>query len=95
MPIVHDIDAALDQLRRSFPELTCTQLSVRHAGADDDGIWFVAHPESPHEVQLESPKGMCPILVEGTDSPDRQLARSIEETVALVVARLGLRARTG
>jgi hypothetical protein len=41
-------------------------------------------------VQLESSTGRVPFLVEGTESPVRDTAHTVDEAVALVVARLGL-----
>ena len=90
-----DIDQVIAALRLAFPGIACEQLRVAHPGADDDGIWFVTHPTGRGEVQLESSSGRFPLLVEGTDSPARDMAHTLEQAVALVAARLGLHASTG
>jgi len=86
-----DIETVIAELRRTFPELACEQLRVAHPGADDDGLWFFSHPGRKAEVQLESWTGNVPFLVEGDDSNVCDTARTVEEAVALVVTRLGLR----
>ena len=90
-----DIDRVITELRRAYPNIVCEQLHVAHPGADDAGLWFFTHPTSRGEVQLESSTGAVPFLVEGTDSPERDMAPTVAEAVALVAARLGLVAGTG
>ena len=93
MDMERDIDRVIAALQRSFPGILCEQLRVAHPGADDDGIWYFTHPGVGLEVQLESADGRLPFLVEGTDSSARDTARTLEEAVGLVAARLGLEAR--
>ena len=88
-----DIDTVIAELQRTHPSSACEQLRVTHP-ADDDGLWFFSHPDRPGEVQLESSNGKVPFLVERTESPARDTAHSVEQAVALVVARLGFTART-
>jgi hypothetical protein len=95
MPMDRDINRVIDELRRSFPQIACEQLHVAYPGADDDGIWFFTHPYGAGEVQLESSIGMLPFIVEGTDSEVRDTARTVEEAVEFVAARLKLPKRSG
>jgi hypothetical protein len=95
MHMDRDINRVFDELRRSFPQIACEQLRVKHPGADDDGIWFFTHPQGAGEVQLESSFGMLPFIVEGTDSDVRDTARTVEEAAELVAARLKLPKRSG
>ena len=88
--MARDIDRVISILRDRLPGLTCEQLRAAHPGADDEGLWFFRHPPAAGEVQLESLDGNVPFLVEGTDSPIRDTAHTIDEAVALVTARLGL-----
>jgi len=67
---------------------------IRVVPSVDDGLWFFTHPTVPGEVQLESSSGQLPFVVEGTHSSARDLARTLEEAVALVATRLALRATT-
>ncbi|MDF2771341.1 MAG: hypothetical protein K0S86_835 [Geminicoccaceae bacterium] len=89
-----DIDTVIAELQRAHPSIACEQLRVTHP-TDDDGLWFFTHPDRPGEVQLESTTGQVPFLVEGTESPARDTAHSVEQAVALVATRLGLIPRTG
>jgi hypothetical protein len=95
MHMDRDIERVIAALRRNYPGISSEQLRVAHPGADDDGLWFFTHPRGVGEVQLESTTGTLPFLVEGTDSPACDTADTIEQAVALVAARLGLRPRTG
>ena len=70
------------------------QLQVRHPGADDEGLWFFTHPDGRGEVQVESSTGAAPFLVEDDEGP-AATAHTPADAVALVAARLGLRAGTG
>jgi hypothetical protein len=85
-----DIDTVLATLTRALPGLRWEQLRVAHPDADDAGVWFVAHPASPHELQLETSTGMFPILLEGSDGPERDILSSVAEVVARVAVRLGM-----
>ena len=86
---MRDVDAIIQQLRLAYPGISAEQLNVLHPGADDDGLWFIRHPASSTEIQLESPTGNAPFLVESSGSTDRQLADTVQQAVALVVAGLG------
>jgi hypothetical protein len=44
----------------------------------------VDQPASEFQVQIESPKGMCPFLVETDENNDRLTGRSVEETVEIL-----------
>lgn len=90
-----DIDRVIAQLLNAYPDIACEQLRVTHPSADDDGLWFFTRPSRRGEVQLESSTGRLPFFVEGTESPDRDTAHTVDEAVALVATRLGLVAPTG
>ena len=95
MHMHRDIDQVIAKLQRAHPGIACEQLRATHPGADDDGLWFFTHPGARGEVQLESSTGQLPFLVEGTESPARDIAETVDQAVALVAARLGLAERTG
>ena len=85
-----DIDTIVAVLTARHPRLLVEQLRVKHPGADDDGIWFFNHPDSPFEVQLESSDGSFPFLVETDRHRERGLATTVAEAVELVESWLGL-----
>ena len=87
-----DIDSVIAKLQRAFPKIAVEQLRVPHP-ADDAGIWFFTYPGVDDEVQLESPDGQAPFLVESNRAPVTD-AMTPDEAVALVIARLGLDAGT-
>jgi hypothetical protein len=88
--IMRDIDAIIEALIQTHPELSVDQLKVLHPGVDDDGLWFFTHPSSPNEVQLESPHGMCPFIFETDANPTQATADTILTAVSLVAGGLGL-----
>jgi len=88
-----DIDRLIAKVRRDYPDVAVEQLRVSHPGADDDGLWFFKHPSTSSEVQVESSTGAVPFLIE-SDREAPAEALTIEQGMALVVARLGLGAGT-
>jgi hypothetical protein len=88
--IMRDIDAIIEALIQAHPELSVGQLKVPHPGADDDGLWFFTHPSSPHEVQLESPHGMCPFLSESDANTSSVTADTVAIAIGLVADGLSL-----
>ena len=60
---------------------------VHHPGADDDRLWYFDQAGSEFQVQIESPEGMCPFLIETDEDDKRRTGRSVEETVE-ILARL-------
>ncbi len=87
---MRDIDTIIQQLAKTYPDITHEQLKVLHPGADDDGIWFFRHPNSPSEVQLESHTGQCPFLFESDSSNAKVIAATVAAAIAMVVDGLGI-----
>ncbi len=85
-----DIDAIIAALTAKHPRAWVEQLKVKHPGADDDGLWFFSHPESAFEVQLESPFGAFPFLVESNRWDARGHASTVDEAVEFIESWLGL-----
>ncbi|GAB2512918.1 hypothetical protein GCM10027084_28810 [Pseudoxanthomonas sangjuensis] len=83
---MRDIDAIIQELQASYPEISAERLNVLHPGADDDGVWFFRHSQSNLEIQLESSTGNAPFLVENSGSGDRFYASNVQQAVAMVVA---------
>ena len=52
----------------------------------DSGI--SANLQASFKVQIESPNGMCPFLVETDENGDRLTGRSVEETVEILTRLL-------
>ncbi len=78
---MRDIDQITRQVQAICPIVTIGQLPVAHPVADDDGIWFFSQPDSPFEVQIESPNGMCPFLIETLENNSRLKAESVSEVI--------------
>jgi elongation factor Tu len=82
---MRDVDKIIAEIRRRFPQIWWKQLEVTHPGADDDGLWFFRLPSGTNEVQIESPDGTCPFLVEHNASNERFTGDSVEAVVSKVV----------
>jgi hypothetical protein len=78
----HDIDIIKEEVRAAFPDVKIEQLKVKHAGADDDGLWFFSREGKKEDIQLESSTYDLPFLVES--SSGRLTAKTIEEAVKFV-----------
>lgn len=87
---MRDIDQIIQSMRTVCPTVNVRQLEVSNPGADDDGIWFFKQSGSEFEIQLESPKGMCPFLIETDENDARLTANSNEEAVRILVQLLHL-----
>jgi hypothetical protein len=85
---MRDIDLVVAALRRRHSDLLVEQRPGAYA-AVDEGIWFLNLPSASIEVQLESPTGNCPFLVESTSNPERLHAATIGETINMVSTMLG------
>jgi hypothetical protein len=72
---MRDIDQVIQSMTKICPTVRVSKLGVSHPGADDDGIWFFKQSGSDFEVQLESPTGMCPFLVETDENDGREFDR--------------------
>ena len=87
---MRDIDVIIQRLTSAHPRLHAEQLRVLHPGSDDDGLWFFRHPDSPHEVQLESSTGSCPFVFETDANEQRLSAATVTDAVLFVTRGLGL-----
>ena len=81
---MRDFDKVIAGIKDLSPDVCVEQLKVLHPGADDDGIWFFAVPASGLEVQIESPDGMCPFLVETNENDERLTTGSTKATIQAV-----------
>jgi len=87
---MRDVDQIIQSIIKVCPRVNVRQLRVSHPGADDNGLWFFRQPDSEFEVQIESPRGMCPFLIETNESGARSTSNSIEETVETLTKLLHL-----
>ena len=63
------------------------QLKLIHP-ADDDGIWYFSLEKTKDEIQIESPDGNCPFLIESNRNDERTNAVSVKEVIELVCEHL-------
>ena len=85
---MRDVDRIIQSVRDACPSVEVKQLRVLHPGADDDGLWYFDQPASEFQVQIESPNGTCPFLVETDENDDRLHGRSVEEVVEILTRLL-------
>jgi hypothetical protein len=86
-----DVDQIIRRIVSTYPAVKVRQLTVRHPDADDDGLWFFEQPTCKFEVQIESPMGMCPFLIETDETDGRFTTNSVDETVETLIKLLHLR----
>ena len=85
-----DIELIREHLLASYPKVKLRQLQVTHS-ADDDGLWFFALDNGTDlEIQLESTSGMCPFLVETSETSVRHTANTTQQAVDLILKLLHL-----
>ena len=79
-----DVDRIIEGVRQMFPEVIVDQLKVTHP-ADDDGLWYFHLPENPRDdIQIESPYGNCPFLIENMRNDERRNGESVEQVVSII-----------
>lgn len=77
-----DIDQLIGHLRTQLPAIEWHQLEVKHPGVDDDGLWFFKL--GSRQVQVESPNGCCPFLVEAEHTTERYTGHTVPEVLVKV-----------
>jgi hypothetical protein len=82
---MRDFDLIVEKVKQRFPEVQVEQLKTKFP-ADDDGIWYFYLPKTDW-IQIESPYGMCPFIVEThrQNSLEARKADSIDEVVEMIV----------
>ena len=88
-----DIDRLSTELQDTYRGITIVKSRVADAGAEDDGLWLVNHPDALTEVQVKSGTGDMPFLVQ-SELASPTIAKTIADATRLVGERLGLRRRT-
>jgi hypothetical protein len=86
---MRDIDHILASARQRLPDVTVVQHREVHLG-DDHGLWWFSLPGMSQNVQLESPSGNCPFLVETNEQyyKDALKATTVQEAAAMIVEYL-------
>ena len=82
------IEQLLPAIEAAFPGVRVRQLQKSQPG-DDDGPWFVSHPNSDVEVNVEPSNGEFPILIENSRNDTRVTTTTIDETLAAIRWTLG------
>ena len=93
-----DVDEIIERVKQRVPDAEAWQHRVPNPLVDDDGVWFFTVPGAkraryrPKSIQIESPNGMCPFLVEHDDmtsTSEAETARTINEAVEKIITYLG------
>jgi hypothetical protein len=83
-----DLRQIIDGVRRVLPDVEWEQLTVSWP-ADDDGLWFFwRQGHKADDVQIESPSGSCPFLIETNRDEERRWGSTPAETIESIVALL-------
>ena len=82
------IEQLIPAIEAAFPGVRVRQLQKTLPG-DDDGLWFVSHPGSDVEVNVEPTNGEFPVLIENSRNDTRVTTTTIDETIAAIRWTLG------
>jgi hypothetical protein len=83
-----DIDTIIQMVRRNYPLVCVQQLPVTDP-ADDNGIWYFWNPDHPKDdIQIESPDGQCPFLIETNRNSKQVQGETVERVVTLICEHL-------
>ncbi len=88
MEIPRDIDKIIALVKNQFPEANVEQLKVKFP-ADDNGIWFFSIAGNlDDELQIESPFGQCPFLIETRRNNKRRNGKTVNQVVSIICEHL-------
>jgi hypothetical protein len=82
------IDQLMTAIKSSIPGVQIRQLRPT-LSADDAGLWFVTHPDSSVEVNVESHDGEFPFLIENSRNDTRVTTTDLAETITALRWTLG------
>ena len=83
-----DLRQIIDGVQGILPDVEWEQLPVSWP-ADDDGLWFFwRRGLKEQDVQIESPMGACPFLIETTRDAEARWGVTPAETIEVIVALL-------
>jgi hypothetical protein len=75
------IEQLIPAIEAAFPGVQVKQLQTS-LPADDDGLWFLTHPGSNVEVNVEPRNREFPVLIENSRDDTRVTTTNIDETIA-------------
>ena len=86
MKMSRDIDQIISGVKARVPSVSVTQMHKTHPG-DDDGLWWFDVGNEKDNIQIESPDGMCPFLVETAEQccADARTAETVDQAVDMIV----------
>jgi len=79
-----DIDYIIKTLEARVPDVIVVQMNKVHP-ADDDNLWWFRVPNERRDIQIESPTGNCPFIVECSDDKSSSDARTGHTTGEVVL----------
>jgi hypothetical protein len=82
------IDQLLTSLKSALPGVQIRQLQPA-LPADDAGLWFITHPDSNVEINVESHDGDFPFLIENSRNDTRVTTADLAETITALRWTLG------
>ena len=91
MPNERDIDQITLTVKERLPDVQVDQW-IKEKPTDDDGLWYFRRPGLAGEIQLESPSGNCPFVVESDamkNSAQAVKAPTRDKAVQLITEYLG------
>jgi hypothetical protein len=74
------VDQLMTALKSAIPGVQIRQLQPT-LPADDAGLWFITHPDSNVEVNVESHDGEFPFLIENSRNDTRVTTTDLAETI--------------
>ena len=82
-----DIDEIIEAVKTKFPNVIVEQLKVS-LPADDDGLWYFSFESLKDGIQIESPYGKCPFLIESHRNDERRNGNTVNEVVEIISEHL-------
>jgi hypothetical protein len=81
---MRDISKIIRRMHAKSSSLKVELPRVPHPGAEEQAVWKFTQPPNPLVIQIESPDGMCPFLIESSQGSSRLVGTSVPEVVDLI-----------
>ena len=87
---MRDIAKIIRRMHAASASIKVEIVRVSHSGMAKQVVWRFTQPPNARVIQIESPDGMCPFVLESSQGGPRLVGTSIPEVVEMLFRLLEL-----
>ncbi|MFC1587805.1 hypothetical protein ACFL54_05815 [Planctomycetota bacterium] len=80
-----DIGDVISKIQEEQPAIICEHRNIKQSGYDDDNIWTFRLPGQKDMVQIESPNGNPPFVVDSEKYSRQVICHTVDGTVSTII----------